>query len=309
MRIPKIAVLLSFILVFSLGCEKLNFLKPKQVSKEKPQAPIVRGTIIAKVNNLPITLEELNKEIDIYNASVELLDLPDEAKKQAKIDTREKKIDYLKSFVIRQLVFYQAALDRGLDRKEDISEILQRTRMAILAQEMQREIIKNIDVGSTEIEETYKKIKDRLKEPQMRRIREIVTKTEAEANQILIELLQGADFATLAKDRSLAESAKNGGDLGFLRIGQRGEQFSNFDEIAFSPALQTGARSGVFNGPEGYYIIKIEGIKEGKQLSLNDVRDRLKEELLLNKQKEELDKFYSQFSREAKIEIYEGEIK
>jgi len=298
--------------IFLIGCDKINFFNPKKASTgiATPTAITVQGTVIAKVNNLPITLEELNRYIDIYNASLDLRqDLTPEQKKAAKIDTREKKIDYLKTLLIRQAVFYQAALDRGLDRKEEIVQILERYRIAVLAQEMQNEIIKNLDVSSAEIEEAYKNNKNLFREPETRRVREIVTKTEEEARQILIELLQGADFISLAKTRSIADSSKNGGDLGYVKKGDRQEQFPAFDDVVFSPALQQGAVSSVFRGPQGYYVVKIEEIKEGKQVSLSEAWDTLKALLLARKQQEELDKFYSQLSRDAKIEIYEGEIK
>jgi len=298
--------------IFLIGCDKINFFNPKKASTDiaRPAAVTVQGTVIAKVNNLAITLEELNRYIDIYNASLDLRqDLTPEQKKAAKIDIREKKIDYLKTLLIRQAVFYQAALDRGLDRKEEIVQILERYRIAVLAQEMQNEIIKNLDVSSAEIEEAYKNNKNLFREPQTRRVREIVTKTEEEARQILIELLQGADFISLAKTRSIADSGKNGGDLGYVKKGDRQEQFPAFDDVVFSPALQQGAISSVFKGPQGYYIVKIEEIKEGKQVSLSEAWDTLKALLLARKQQEELDKFYSQLSRDAKIEIYEGEIK
>lgn len=303
-----------FLLIFSVllfGCDKINFFQPKK-KPAAPQAQViaVKGTIIAKVNNIPITLEELNREIDIYNASLDLRqDLTAEQKKSAKIDTRDKKIDYLKSVLIRQAVFYQAALDRALDQKEEIKDILNRYKIAILAQEMQNEVVKNLDVSSAEIEDAYKNNKNLFREPESRRVREIVAKTEDEAKQILIELLQGADFAALARNRSIGESAKSAGDLGYIKRGERGEKFLNFDDIIFSPALAQGAISSVFKGPDGYYIVKIEDVKEGKQVTLSEAWDTLKALLLARKQQEELDNFYSQLSRNIKIESYEGEIK
>jgi peptidyl-prolyl cis-trans isomerase C len=300
--------------IFSLGCDKIDFLNPKKLleQKSKPASTTVtvKGTVIAKVNNIPITLEELNRYLDIYNASLDLRqDLTPEQKKAAKIDTREKKLDYLKSVLIRQAVFYQAALDHGLDRKQDIVDVLQRYRIAVLAQEMQNEIVKNLDVSSAEIEEAYKNNKNLFREPESRRVREIVTKTEDEAKQILIQLLQGQDFISIAKTSSIADSAKNAGDLGFIKKGQRGEQFTNFDEVVFSPALQQGAISSVFKGLDGYYIVKIEEIKEGKEVSLSEAWDTIKTLLLARKQQAELDKAYSKLSGESKIETYEGEIK
>ena len=314
----RIVLYFVFFFIFSIlaGCDKLNFLNflnPKKPPKEPTTQLTVKGPVIAKVNNLPITLEDLNREIEVYNASIDLRqDISDEAKKSLKMDTREKKIGYLKDEMVRRMVFYQAALDRGLERKEDTINLLERSKIAILASEMQNEIIKNIAVSSAEVEEAYKAIKDQLKEPETRRVREIVTKTEEDARQILVDLYQqGTDFASVARARSIAESAKSGGDLGNLQKGKRGEKFFVFDEAAFSPALQQGSISSIFKGPEGYYIVKVEEIKAGKQLAMSEVWDELKYRLLINKQQQELDKFYSQLSHDPKIkiEIYEGEVK
>ena len=121
-------------------------------------------------------------------------------------------------------------MDKGLDRKDDINEILSRYRMAILAQEMQNEIVKNLDISSAEVEDAYKNNKELFREAEVRKVSEIVTATEGEAKQILIELLQGGDFANIARSRSIAESAKNGGDLGEIKIGQL-KRFAGFDEV------------------------------------------------------------------------------
>ncbi|MCU0651419.1 MAG: peptidylprolyl isomerase [Candidatus Omnitrophica bacterium] len=305
---PRNKILLAIIclsVLTLLGCDKLNFFKPK-----KESGTVVKGTVIAKIANMPITLEMLNREIDAYNTSIDLSNLTNDEKKKAKIDNREKKLDYLKNSLIRRMVFYQAALDRGLDRRDDISEILERNRATILAQAMEEELTKNINVTASEVDEAYKNVKDQLKEPDTRKVREIMMKTESEAKQALLEILQGADFATLARERSAADSAKAGGDLGNIKKGQRGEKFITFDDVVFSPALQVGSVSSVFKGPDGFYIVKIEGIREGKQSTLSEVQDRLKELLSLRKSQEELDKFYAQVSRDnIKVEIYESEIK
>jgi peptidyl-prolyl cis-trans isomerase C len=307
-RIALFSVLLSFL---SAGCDKIDFFGPKKDIKEKAQtATVMKGTLIARVNNMPITLEDLNTYIETYNLSVDLRqDLSPEDKKRIKKTSREDKINFLKDVLIRQAVFYQTALDQGLDRRDDLVEVLRRNKIEVLSRAMQSETVKNIEVSSAEIEAVYKSREDLFREPEVRKIREIVTKTEPEARQILIELLQAGDFISLAKTRSIADSARNGGDLGVLKKGQRGEQFGNFDEVAFSPALQQGAISSVFKGPEGYYIIKIEEIKGGRKIPLSEAWDRLKALLLIGKQQDELDKAYGRLSREAKIEIYEGEIK
>ena len=251
----------------------------------------------------------MNKEVDLYNASIEYAQLSEAQKKEAQIDNREKKMEYLKNVMVRQRMFYQAALDRGLDRRDDMIDILQRDRVAILGTEVQREIAKDIDVSPSAIDEAYKQIKDQLKEPESRKIREIAVASETDAKQILIELLQGGDFASIARGRSIAGSKEKAGDLGYISRGSKGDKFPGFDEVAFSAALLTGDTSNVFKGPEGYYIIKLEGIKEGKQLALEEVSERIKALILNNKQKEALDKAYEDIAAKTKLEYFEGEVK
>ena len=63
-KIILLPVLAVMMLGF-LGCDKLSGLAPKQSVPKKTIAPAitVKGTIIAKVNNYPLTLEDLNQEI------------------------------------------------------------------------------------------------------------------------------------------------------------------------------------------------------------------------------------------------------
>ncbi|MBM3243965.1 MAG: hypothetical protein FJZ12_03930 [Candidatus Omnitrophica bacterium] len=172
------------------------------------------------------------------------------------------------------------------------------------------ELIKNetdkIDVTSKEIEDYYNTFKDQLKEPEERQVREIVVNNEREANDILVSLLQGGDFATIAKERSKAATAKQGGDLGFIA---KGKKFTQFDEVAFSDVLDVGRTSSVFKGPDGYYIIKLEAKKGGKQKSLSELWDDIKRGLTFLKQQQKIEELIGKLSRDAKIEVYEGEIK
>jgi parvulin-like peptidyl-prolyl isomerase len=130
--------------------------------------------------------------------------------------------------------------------------------------------------------------------------------TEAEAKDILIQLLQGQDFATLAKERSKSASAKDGGDMGFI---QKGKASAQFDAAVFSDSLETGKISSIFKGPEGYYIIKLEAKRGGKEKSLSEMWEDIKRGLTFLKQQQAIEDLIGKLSRDAKIEIYEGEIK
>jgi peptidyl-prolyl cis-trans isomerase C len=292
---------MCFVFMFLVGCDLITALLPKKPVKKQAGLELpVKGTVIARVNNTPITLEELNQEIDAYNAIVPA------DKPEAKITTRDQKINYLKNELVRRSLLYQAALARGLDRKEDVLRALEKTKQELLVMELIRQETEKIDVSSKEIEDYYNTYKEQLKEPEERQIREIVVNTEQEAKDILIQLLQGADFATLARERSKSDSAKDGGDLGFITSGKR---FPQFDAVAFSDTLDVGKISSIFKGPEGYYILKLEAKRGGKQKSLSELWDDIKKGLTFLKQQQKIEELISKLSRDAKIEIYEGQVK
>lgn len=303
-RLGLLLLIFSFTLLLTIvGCDKLaGVSKPAEKpagQKAYTQMP-VKGPIVAKVNNMPISLEDLNQEIEAYNAMVPA------DKPELKITTKEKKVDYLKNEMVRRLLLYQDALDKGLDRNEDVLRALEKTKMDLLVVELVRQEAQRIEVSSKEIEDYYNTYKEQLKEPEERQISEIVVSNEQAAKDILVQLLQGADFATIAKERSTAASAKNGGDIGFI---SKGKKFIQFDAVAFADNLEAGQLSSIFKGPDGYYIIKLQAKRGGKIKPLDAMWEDIKRGLTFLKQQQAIDDLISKLSRKATIEVHEGDIK
>ncbi len=79
----------------------------------------------------------------------------------------------------------------------------------------------------------------------------ILVKTKAEAQQVLTLLQSGKDFRDVAKSKSIAPSAAQGGDLGYFNK-------SDFDpkiEAAIE-ALKVGEISGIIETSYGFNIFK-----------------------------------------------------
>jgi peptidyl-prolyl cis-trans isomerase C len=77
--------------------------------------------------------------------------------------------------------------------------------------------------------------------------------TREAAEQALADIQGGADFATIARERSIdSDTAPNGGDLGWL---PRGSMPSAFDEVAF--ALAPGEVGGPVQTQYGWHIVKV----------------------------------------------------
>ena len=296
-KVLALFIFMGLLLLSSVGCEKLE--KLQFAAKKNIVQP--QGTVIAKVDNLPITLEQLDQEIQNYN---QLIENP-----AARINTREQKLSYLNDELIRRHLFYLEAKVSGLDQRPKVQEILRSLEINVLANQLMQDEIGNLTVTSSEVEDFYNIYKDQYQQAEERKIREIAVDSEQEARDVLIELLRGTDFATIASARSRAESASKGGDLGFIKRGQRGADFAAFDEVAFSRSLNANQISNIFKVKERYYIIKVEAIRGGQARPLSEVWDEINKNVLFLKQQQKLQEIASALLKKNKVVIYEDKVK
>ncbi len=294
-------ICLGILAVSLSGCDNFNsFVSKGRAVASKPGYLSPKGRVIGKVGDIPLTMEELNQDVENYNEIVPA-DQPEK-----KITTRQQKVDYARNQMVRKALLYQEALNRGLDKDSEVASALERTRMELCVIKLMKDETEKTEVTPKEIEDAYNTYKDQLKEPEQRNVREIVVGSEQGAKDMLVQLLQGADFATLAKEKSKSASSKDGGDLGFI---SKGKKFAQFDAVAFSDTLEVGKTSNIFKGPDGYYILKLEAKKGGKQRPLSEVYEDIKRLLLFLKREQKIEDLISKLSKTNKIEINEGEIR
>lgn len=83
--------------------------------------------------------------------------------------------------------------------------------------------------------------------------RHILLNTEEEAKAVREELATGADFATLAKAKSIDPTAQqNGGDLGF---NTQGKMVAEYDKVVFS--MKKGEISAPFKTEFGWHVVEV----------------------------------------------------
>ena len=101
------------------------------------------------------------------------------------------------------------------------------------------------------------------------------------ANDLINQLNDGADFATLAKENSDdTGSAVNGGDLGYFNKGQMVEEF---EKAAYNLGVNEYTKEPV-KTTYGYHIILKTGEKEKE--SLDKAKDTIKEKVLAKKKED-----------------------
>jgi peptidyl-prolyl cis-trans isomerase C len=284
--------------IFMAGCDQIqNFMHSLKTSKTSAPAATstqetaasVQGTLLAKVNNEVITLEGFDEKVK----ALESLS-PD-----IKINTADVRKTYLNDLITQELVF-QEAKARGIDKKKEVKDALEEFRKGIMARQLIMDETKGIAVEPSEIEAFYNQYKKEFASPQEAKVREIVVASEAAAKEILISLLQGGDFASVAKEKSTSASASSGGDVGIVK---KTDKFDKYREVIST--LEAGQVSQVFKGPDGYYIVKVEEKKGGAVPSLTEVYDQIKNGLMTQKQTQRVQELTDKLKRDAKIEIKE----
>lgn len=102
----------------------------------------------------------------------------------------------------------------------------------------------------------------------------ILVKTEDEAKDLVVQLQEGADFATLARDKSTGPSGPNGGELGWFGKGMMVPEFESA-----VVALAVGEISAPVQTQFGWHVVKLNDIRSKSIPTIEDVRADLTMEL------------------------------
>jgi peptidyl-prolyl cis-trans isomerase C len=122
------------------------------------------------------------------------------------------------------------------------------------------------------------------------------------AEKIHKEILEGKDFAEMAKNHSECNSASGGGSLRYIKSGYMPEEFSR---VAF--AMEKDAVSEVVKTKFGYHIIKVFDKKSAGVTPFEEIRDFIKKGLQQEESKKKLAAHIAELKKKAKIEILQTE--
>lgn len=102
----------------------------------------------------------------------------------------------------------------------------------------------------------------------------ILVESEEDALDVKAELDAGADFATLAKERSTGPSGPNGGDLGWFTTGR---MVPEFEQAVLK--LRAGDVSGPVQTQFGWHIILLNDRRKTEAPEFEEVRTEIADEL------------------------------
>ena len=164
----------------------------------------------------------------------------------------EQKRDYLINYLVDVIVLSQAAETQKLGDRPDVKRRLAFDHNRLLMESLLQDAGKSALSDEAE-RKVYDEAVKQVKNEEEVHARHILVPTEDEANAILAQLKGGADFATLAKEKSKDPGAAEGGDLGYFTKEQMVPEFA---EVAFK--LGKGQLSDPVKTQFGWHIIKVE---------------------------------------------------
>ncbi len=313
-RISLAPVLLLGLLFF--GCRKKE--EPASAPPQPAPASVAPEVkVLATVNGDPITLAEFEERFVRAGLKPE---------KDAELQVKE---EFLNRLIERRMMLREAQRRRikvslpeitarieamrreqGKDVKETLdgmgidyekwkSDIWEDMMIEKL---ISREVPRSVRVSAAEIRRYYQENPQEFERPEEVRVRQIVVGSAGEAQKLLDELQSGqADFAALARAKSTAPEAVEGGDLGYFAMGEMPGEFN----VVFG--LPKGAVSGVVKSPYGYHIFKLEDKRKAGKLSFDAASREIARKLEQRKQDERYKKWLTDLRARTKFVVnYQG---
>lgn len=227
------------------------------------------GKVLATIGTDKITEDDINARLKKLPAQYATYYSSEEGKKK------------LLDQMIDEKVIYLEATKHYDEKNPEVALLLAKSKEEIITNLYLKDEVEKITVSEGDINSYYNEHKGNYQALASVRASHILTKTEAESLAALKEIQGGADFAEVAKKKSICPSAPRGGDLDYF---SKGQMVPEFETAAF--ALKTGAVTPKpVKTQFGYHLIKLVDRKDAHTKTLDDVRTEIKNEVLIEKQK------------------------
>src|SRR5437764_2623903 len=206
--------------------------------------------------------------------------------------TGDARREYLTKYLADMILVAQAAEAKKLQDRNDFKQRLAYSREKLLMEMMLQQEGK-ASISEAALRQLYQEAVKQMAGEKEVHARHILVESEDQAKAVLAELKKGADFASLAKEKSKDPGAGNGGDLGFFTKDQMVPEFA---QAAFK--LEPGQLSDPVKTQFGWHVIKVEEKRDRPIPEFDKVRDQLESFLARRTQADLINKLRAQ----AKIE-------
>ncbi len=272
MRFPQHALLIVPLAMVSLAA----------CSQERGSADRNLGTAqVAVVNGKPIAESVLR----IYVLTTERRNL-----EELSAEERARVVDDL----IGLELLAQQADKEGLTASRTLAAQLELQRLRLVANAAASDHVEKNPPSEAAIKAIYDENLPRLAGQQYK-ARHILVTTRDEAESVIAQLRQGADFAALARERADGPTGPNGGQLDWFTLDSMPEPFA-----AAVQALAAGAYTAEpVQTDFGFHVILLDETRAQEPPALDDIR----QDLASAAQRKQLDDYIKSLRAGAKVTI------
>ncbi len=312
-----------------------DFMTPKNVKMKGPAFSLLASYLVEPKNDAPKFIPKpLDAEIQqaLFNIAEHLHDtlvefdggswtiadflsklsqmpLPDRPNTQSRTSLKNGI-----GIMVRDEFLAKEARRRGLHTAPKVTEEFERIKEELLSLKCREEIEKAITVSEEEIAGYFERHREKYDVPAQVNIREVLVRTKEEAEKIKRAIEQGQDIAALAKQHSIRKwAAARGGEFGYFSKGMYGaigeQAFAGMEGEICGPLEISGLPAQAGGPPHGgYSVFKIIDRKPARRVSLPEVKEQIRAELLVHKKERAVAAVTSELRARTEIVIDERKL-
>jgi peptidyl-prolyl cis-trans isomerase C len=250
----------------------------KDASKAKPAAD---SATIAKVNG--VAVPRARQDL-LMQQQAQQRGMPDNDQTRAMV----------RDELINREVLAQEAQKSGVAKNQEVQTQMDLARHEVLVSAYLRDWVRKNPVSDTEVQKEYERAKAKAGDKEYK-ARHILLETEEEAKNLIAELKKGGKFEELASKNSKdSGSAPRGGDLDWNVPAAFDKQFSDaMIKLEKGKYTEAPVRTRF-----GFHVIQLDDVRQVKFPALNEVRQRIQQQLVQGK----IDELMKSLRAKAKIE-------
>jgi len=276
-------------LVLAAACARDRTDQPPVTSAAaSPAGSAGGGRTIATYGSKRFTTDDFAREIER---------LPPRSRTQ--LTTPDRKRQFVDNYILNDLLADEGT-KRGYDKDPDITRQVDDLRRRLVVQHVMKDLQEPPEVTDAEVQAYYDQNRRLFSGAQIR-ASHILVKDEDLAKRLREELrADPSKFEELAKANSVdTATAARGGDLGFF--GQ-GRMVAPFEQAAFA-LDKPGDISEVVKTAFGYHIIKLTERKEGADRPFDEVKERIRINLLNQRRQDQTQQRLDELRTKANVKI------
>ena len=273
--------------------------------------------LLAEVGGMKMTVADLDNaikhEIDLSVGQIEKID-PDQAaelrdrlaKRYADPDAKQQKLQE----IIQQKILAKEARKEGIDKTRDVREMLAMATDRMLASMLLGRVLADkLNLTDGDVQRYYDANKDKYVEPARVDVAHVLVTDEKQANDLIAEAREGADFDALAKEHSQDQGTKDSGGRLPGHVAEEGDWVPGIgQDKALRDAIWRTKKGEALDKPHkstrGFHVIKVVDRAEKRQLPFDKVTRRVRQDLAEEKQKEIIEQYVRDLYEQHDVKIY-----